>query len=101
VLLPWVEERRSALLDRVKEMLGNRRFAQVLQNGFEPPVKPDGSVEIGALDRLIHLTIGSADPELGEISRHLRQARNLLAHMTPLTLAQQESLASSCKTLLP
>jgi hypothetical protein len=100
VLLPWVEERRSALLCRVKEMLGNRRFAQVLHSSFEPPVKPDGSVEIGALDRLIHLTIGSADPELGETSRHLRQARNLLAHMTPLTLAQQESLVSSCKILV-
>lgn len=100
VLLPWVEEHRSLLLHRVKEMLGNRRFAQVLRDRFEPPVKPDGSVEIGALDRLVYLTIGSSDPELGEASRHLRQARNLLAHMTPLTLAQQESLVSACKTLL-
>lgn len=100
VLLPWVEERRSLLLVRVKETLGNQRFAQVLRSSFEPPVKPDGSVEIGVLDRLVHLTIGSSDPELGEVSRHLRQARNLLAHMTPLTLAQQEALASAGKALL-
>jgi hypothetical protein len=100
VLLPWVEERRSLLLSRVKETLGNHRFAQVLQSGFEPPVKPDGSVEIGVLDRLVHLTIGSSDPELCEVSRHLRQARNLLAHMTPLTLAQQETLVSAGKALL-
>jgi hypothetical protein len=100
VLLPWVEERRSALLYRVKEVLGNRRFADVLQHSFEPPVQPDGSVEIGTLDRLVRITIGSADPELRDVARHLRQARNLLAHMTPLTLAQQEALVSACKTLL-
>jgi hypothetical protein len=101
VLLPWVEEHRSALLYRVKESLGNRRFADVLHNSFQPPVTPDGSVEIGVLDRLVRMTIGSSDPELCEVSRHLRQARNLLAHMTPLTLANQESLVSACKTLLP
>ena len=100
VLLPWVEERRSTLLYQVKGVLGNRRFAELLRSSFEPPVKPDGSVEIGALDRLVRMTIGSSDPELCEVSRHLRQARNLLAHMTPLTLAQQESLISACKTLL-
>jgi hypothetical protein len=100
VLLPWVEERRSALLYRVKEVLGNRRFADVLHNSFEPPVQPDGSVEIGALDRLVRITIGSTDPELRDVARHLRQARNLLAHMTPLTLAQQEALVSACKSLL-
>lgn len=101
VLLPWVEERRSALLYRVKETLGHRRFADVLQHGFQPPVTPDGSVEIGVLDRLARKTIGSADPELCEAARHLRQARNLLAHMTPLTLAHQESLVSAGKTLMP
>jgi hypothetical protein len=100
VLLPWVEERRSVLLYRVKEVLGNYRFAELLHNRFEPPVKPDGSVEIGILDRLVCMTIGSSDPELREVSRHLRQARNLLAHITPLTLAQQESLVSACKPLL-
>jgi hypothetical protein len=100
VLLPWVEERRSVLLYRVKESLGTRRFTEVLRNSFQPPVTPDGSVEIGALDRLVRMTIGSSDPELSEASRHLRQARNLLAHMTPLTLAHQESLVSACKTLL-
>lgn len=100
VLLPWVEERRSALLYRVKETLGNGRFADLLQRRFQPPVKPDGSVEIGALDRLVRMTIGSSDPELSDASRHLRNARNLLAHMTPLTLTQQESLVSACKTLL-
>ncbi len=100
VLLPWVEEHRSLLLYRVKGVLGNHRFAQVLQNRFEPPVRPDGSVEIGALDRLVQLTIGSSDPELAEVSRQLRQARNLLAHMTPLTLAKQESLIAAGKALL-
>jgi hypothetical protein len=100
VLLPWVEERRSALLHRVKETLGNGRFADLLHRRFQPPVKPDGSVEIGVLDRLVRMTIGSSDPELRDASRHLRNARNLLAHMTPLTLTQQESLVSACKTLL-
>jgi hypothetical protein len=101
VLLPWVEECRLVLLHRIKERLGHRRFAEVLRNSFQPPVTPDDSVEIGVLDRLVRMTIGSADPELCEVSRHLRQARNHLAHMTPLTLANQEILVSAGKTLLP
>ena len=100
VLLPWVEERRSALLYRVKETLGNGRFADLLHRRFTPPVQPDGSIEIGVLDRLVNMTLGSSEPELRDASRHLRTARNLLAHMTPLTLTQQESLVSACTTLL-
>jgi hypothetical protein len=100
VFLPWIEERRSALHERVVTALGGRRFAEVLHNRFNPPVTADASVEIGALDRVVRIAIGSSDPELCDVSRQLRRARNWLAHMRPLSLAEQESLVTACKYLL-
>lgn len=100
VLLPWIEERRSALHDRVVATLGGRRFAEVLRNRFNPPVTADASMEIGMLDRVVRIAIGSSDPELCDVSRQLRRARNWLAHLRPLSLAEQESLVAACKYLL-
>jgi hypothetical protein len=60
VFLPWIEEQRSALHDRVVATLGGRRFAEVLRNRFDPPVTADASVEIGALERVVRIAIGSS-----------------------------------------
>lgn len=100
VLLPWIEERRSALHERVVTALGGRRFAEVLRNRFSPPVTADASLEIGTLNRVVRIAIGSSEPELCDVSRQLRRARNWLAHMRPLSLAEQESLEAACKYLL-
>ena len=100
VLLPWIEERRAALYERVVIALGGRRLAEVLRNRFDPPVTADASMEIGTLDRVVQIAIGSSDPELCGAARQLRRARNWLAHMRPLSLAEQESLESACKHLL-
>lgn len=100
VLLPWIEERRSALHERVVTTLGDRRFAEVLRNRFSPLVTADASVEIGTLDRVVRIAIGSSDPELCDVSRQLRRARNWLSHLRPLSLTEQESLVAACMYLL-
>jgi hypothetical protein len=99
VLLPWIEECRSALFTRVTETLGAERLAAVLRNRFDPPVKADTLVEIGVLDKVVQMIIGSGNPELRDASRRLREARNSLAHMRPLSLAEQESLVAACAYL--
>ena len=99
VLMPWIEERRSALLDRVAAMLGPDRLAAVLSNGLSPPVKTDALVEIGILDKVVQMAIGAHDPGLRDASRRLREARNSLAHMQPLSLAEQENLVAACACL--
>ncbi len=100
VLLPWIEERRSTLHGRVTELLGAQRLAAMLTEWFDPPVKADGLVEIGALDRVIRKALRSRDTEVRDASRWLREARNCLAHMHPLSLGEQESLLAACQILL-
>jgi hypothetical protein len=100
VLLPWIEERRSTLHILVTEMLGAQRVASILHDWFDPPLKADGLVEIGALDRIIRRALGPRDAELRDASRWLREARNCLAHMRPLSLGDQESLFAGCQCLL-
>lgn len=99
VLLPWIEECRSALLARVTETLGTGRLTAVLRDGFDLPVKADTLVEIGVLDKVVQMAIGSGNPELRYASRRLREARNALAHLRPLSLAEQESLVAACASL--
>jgi hypothetical protein len=99
VLLPWIEERRATLHTRVTQLLGAPRLAEILHDWFDPPVDADGLVEIGALDRVIRKAVGSRNAELREASRWLREARNCLAHMRPLSLGEQESLLAACYIL--
>jgi hypothetical protein len=99
VLLPWIEERRSALHIRVTEILGAPRLAAILREWFDPPVDADGLVEIGALDTVVRKVLGSRHSDVREASRWLREARNRLAHMRPLSLGDQESLQAACRTL--
>ena len=100
VLLPWIEERRATLHIRVTQLLGAPRLASILDDWFDPPVDADGLVEIGALDRVIRKALGSRNAELRDASRWLREARNRLAHMRPLSLGEQESLLAACQFLL-
>ena len=99
MLLPWIEERRATLHTRVTQLLGAPRLAAILHDWFDPPVDADGLVEIGALDRVIRKALGSRNAELREASRWLREARNRLAHMRPLSLGEQESLLAACHVL--
>lgn len=99
VLLPWIEERRSTLQTLVTELLGAQRLASVLSEEFDPPVKAEGLVEIGVLDRLIRRALRSRNTEVRDASRRLREARNHLAHMRPLSLGEQQSLFAAVQAL--
>lgn len=100
VLLPWIEERRSALHIRVAEILGRPRLGAILRETFNPPVDADGLVEIGVLDTVVRRALGSRHSDVRDASRWLRQARNDLAHIRPLSLDDQESLQAACQILL-
>jgi hypothetical protein len=99
VLLPWIEERRSTLHVRVTEILGAPRLCTILREWFDPPVDADGLVEIGALDTVIRKALDSRHSDVRDASRRLREARNHLAHMRPLSLGDQESLQAACQIL--
>lgn len=100
VLLPWIEERRATLHDRVTGMLGAQRLESLLRDGSQPPARADALVEIGMLDKIVQRAIGSTDIRLRDASRRLRDARNALAHMRPLSLGEQASLVAACQYLL-
>lgn len=100
VLLPWIEERRSALHVRLIQALGPHRLESVLRERLQPPAKADSLIEIGLLDKVVRMVIGSSDIELRDASRRLREARNSLAHMRPLKLGEQASLLAACQSLL-
>jgi hypothetical protein len=100
VLLPWIEERRSTLQTRITELLGEQRLAAMLNGWFDPPVEAGGVVEIGVLDTLIRRALGSRNTEVRDASRWLREARNRLAHMRPLSLSEQQSLLAACQAIL-
>jgi len=100
VLLPWIEERRSEVHCKIIEMIGEPRLESALRDRFDPPIKTDALVEIGALDRVVSMVIGSRDIELRDATRRLRDARNSLAHLQPLSLGEQASLSAACQFLL-
>jgi hypothetical protein len=99
VLLPWVEQQRARLQQTALKVLGRCRFDEVLVRhlGVEP--SSDSVLEIGALDKAIRIGIGKAHPEVTEASRRLRACRNALAHLRPLSLAEQTAAVAACRTL--
>ena len=99
MLLRWIEERRSALHIRVTEIIGAPRLGAILREWFDPPIAADGLVEIGALDTVVRRVLGSRHGDVRDASRWLREARNRLAHMRPLSLGDQESLQAACQAL--
>lgn len=99
VLLPWIEERSAVLLGEVTDVLGPARLTEVLRTRFSPPASRDALIEIAVLDKVVRVAIGSARPELRDASRRLRDARNSLAHLRSLALAEQEGLIEACRFL--
>jgi hypothetical protein len=84
---------------RVTEILGTPRLGAILREWFDPPVDADGLVEIGALDTVVRRVLGAEHSDVRDASRWLREARNHLAHMRPLSLGDQESLQAACQIL--
>ena len=98
-VLPWIEQRREALQDKTIEKLTRKRFNDALQQLFNPPLTDAGQVEIGHLQLIIGARLGRTEPRMRSISRRLRDARNKLAHLDTLTLAELGELVNSCREL--
>lgn len=95
ILLPWIEQRRNRLHARVRSSLGRgypRAVGQCL-----PGHDAAGPIEIGPLDRLIRHDHRLA--RFRDCSAALRDARNTLAHLTPMSLDQQHALVRWCDPL--
>lgn len=99
VLLPWIEEHREILYGHVKKLMGQRRLQSALADLFEPPLTASGLVEIGPLKRIVEVRIGNTDTAVRAAARRLHDARNHLAHLEPLGLAQLRELVVAASKL--
>jgi len=95
VLLPWIEQRRDRLQTLVRNCLGERYAATTART--LPNLTPGAPIEIGPLTLLIQYERGLVDL-LGPATQ-LRRARNALAHLTPLSIAEQHALVERCEQL--
>ncbi len=98
-VLPWIEQRREALQDKAIEKLTRKRFNDALQQLFTPPLTDTGQVEVGHLHLIIDARLGRTEPGMRSTARRLRDARNKLAHLDTLTLAELGELVNSCRDL--
>jgi hypothetical protein len=92
---------RSFVRDIVAEHARGRHVTTVLPEALASDAQfTDGLAVIGALDTVVRKALGSQHSDVRDASRWLRQARNDLAHMRPLSLGDQESLQAACQILL-
>ena len=100
VLLPFVDERRTKLEAKVREKLGGRRFDLALKQYAPDPGGGDWVQapvpELAALRAIIGAHIGRGDNRLFQTASVLRDARNLLAHLTPLDEQEIIELEKQC-----
>ena len=99
ILLPWIEERREVLYQRVINVMGRGRFQAAVLDLFDPPLEVTNVIEIGPLRRIIDIRIGDTNPHLRSAARRLHEARNQLAHLKPLGLAQLRELVAAVTRL--
>lgn len=99
IVLPWIEQRREVLQERAIATMGRRRFTEALQLLRETPPTDAGLVEIGDLYKVIEARLGRSEPQLRSMAWRLRDARNKVAHLTPLTLGELGELVNVCRDL--
>jgi len=102
VLLPWIEIRRVSIERLVLEKLGSRRMESAVRElaTSYPGAEDDSTVvEIALLARIIAVRLGNAEPRLRTTARVLRDARNKLAHLTPLPSGHLDRMISECAWL--
>ncbi|WP_043650173.1 hypothetical protein [Nocardia thailandica] len=95
ILLPWIEQRRNRLHALVRAALGGDYPRAV--DLHLPGHGAAGPIEIGPLDRLIRHYPRLA--RFRDCSAALRDARNTLAHLSPMSLDQQNALVRWCGLL--
>ena len=99
IVLPWIEQRREVLQKRTIAKMGRKRFIENLQQMFDPPLTDAGLVEIGDLYKVIHARLGRTEPALRSTAWRLRDARNKVAHLDPLSLGELGELVDACRDL--
>lgn len=99
IVLPWIEQRREVLQERAIAKMGRRRFTEALQLVCDGPLIDAGLVEIGDLYKVIEARLGGAAPQLRSTAWRLRDARNKVAHLNPLTLGELGELVNVCRDL--
>lgn len=99
ILLPWVEERRLLLHQKVLATLGPAALERAVIDLF--PVRPDphASLEIGLLRKVVDRRLARTEPTLLTAANKLTRARNALAHLDPLSLAEITELVAACAVL--
>lgn len=101
VLLPWIEERRVKVYDRVREKLGEG-FGEVLSDArlWSPHDEALGDVllEIKDLAWIIRQHLWR-ESDLKEAANSLWKARNEIAHLRPLSSSHLRSMADTCRHL--
>lgn len=99
IVLPWIEQRREVLQERTIAKMSRKRFNDSLQQLFDPPLTDAGLVEIGDLYKVINARLGRTEPALRSTAWRLRDARNKVAHLDPLPLAELGELVNVCRDL--
>ncbi len=99
IILPWIEQRREKLQERTIRKLTPERFNEALRQLITTPLTDEGLVEIGQLHLIINARLGRHEPAMRSTARRLRDARNKLAHLDPLDLAELCELVNSCRGL--
>ncbi len=85
------------LQNRVIELLGRARFREAATNMFvDQPIEDLDSIEVGPLRLLVDARIGGTNPKLRSAARRLHDARNKLAHISPLRYAELQELVTAC-----
>lgn len=102
VFLPWIEVRRVRIERMVRDKLGEARMEAAVKEyttrfpGFDDDTP---TVEISTLARIVSARFGGTEPRLRATAKALRDARNQLSHLKPLTSAALGQLVSDCAWL--
>jgi hypothetical protein len=97
VLLPWIEVRRQWLVRRLNERYGEEAVHQAASRLLNPSGRLP--LEVGPLYAVIQSLVPQPEPAMRHAARQLMNARNRLAHLQSLALADQRHLLNACSVL--
>jgi hypothetical protein len=89
-ILPWVESCRADLAEFLLSRHGRRAVDRAIDAAASD--QSGGPLEVGPLFVAVHRLTGSEQPALRDAAFRLKEARNRLAHLGVLSLAEQREL---------
>lgn len=102
VLLPWIELKRNLLEREAERALGRETFrasVRAYSTSDESPLERGGVIEIGLLEKVIRYDLRRTHPDLARAAAALRNARNDLAHLTPIDFEAVEALSDQLRRI--